>query len=130
MESGVHSSLHSNCHHHITFAKFNLKIHYPPPYEREVWHYQKANVDQIREATSEFPWKNRFANISVNKQVQLFTQTIQNIISNYIPHETITCDDKNPPWIDEKIKNLVLHKNCAYNAYSQDKNNTDLLNKF
>ena len=36
IESGVHSSLHSNCHHHITFAKFSLKIHYPPPYEREV----------------------------------------------------------------------------------------------
>ena len=35
MESGVHSPLHSNCHHHITFAKFNLKIHYPPPYDRK-----------------------------------------------------------------------------------------------
>ena len=130
MESGVHSSLHSNCHHHITFAKFNLKIHYLPPYEQEVRHYQKANVDQIREAISEFPWDNRFANISVNEQVQLFTQTFQNIISNYIPHETITCDDRNPPWIDKKIKKLVLHKNRAYNAYSRDKNNTDLVNKF
>ena len=30
MESGVHSSLHPNCHHQITYAKFNLKIHYPP----------------------------------------------------------------------------------------------------
>ena len=38
--------------------------------------------------------------------------------------------DRNPPWIDEKIKKLVLHKNRAYNAYSRDKNNTDLLNKF
>ena len=66
MESGVHSSLHANCHHHITFAKFSLKIHYPPPYEREVWYYQKANVDQIRQAISEFPWDNRFANINVN----------------------------------------------------------------
>ena len=29
-ESGVHSSLHSNCHHQIVFAKFNLNffIHY------------------------------------------------------------------------------------------------------
>ena len=85
LESGVYSSLHSNCHHHITFAKFNLKIHYRPPYEREVWHYQKANVDQIREAISQFPWDNCFANISVNEQVQLFTQIIHNIISNYIP---------------------------------------------
>ena len=29
MESGVHSSLHPNCHHQITYAKFNLKIYYP-----------------------------------------------------------------------------------------------------
>ena len=29
MKSGVHSSLHPNCHHQITYATFNLKIHYP-----------------------------------------------------------------------------------------------------
>ena len=62
--------------------------------------------------------------------MQLFTQTFQNIISSYIPQETITCDNINPPWIDEKIKKLVLQKNRAFNAYSQDKNNTDLFNKF
>ena len=111
MESGVHSWLHSNCHYHITFAKFNLKIHYLTPYQGKVWHYQKTNVDQIRQPISEFPWDNCFANINVNEQVQLLTQTFQNTISTYIPYETITCDDKNPPWIDEKIKNLVHHKN-------------------
>ena len=36
MESGVHPSLHSNCPHQITYAKFNLKIHYPSPYQREI----------------------------------------------------------------------------------------------
>ena len=122
MESGVHSSLHTNCHHHITFAL--PPLHYPSPYEREVWHYQNANVDQIRQAISEFPWDNHFTNINVNEQVQLFTQTIINIISNYIPHETITCDDSNPSWIDEKIKKLILHKNRAVSAYSRDRNNT------
>ena len=30
IESGVHSSLHSNCHHLIIFAKFILEIVYPP----------------------------------------------------------------------------------------------------
>ena len=116
MESGVHSLLHSNFHHQITFAKFNLKIHYPPPYKREV--YQNANVDQIRQVISKIPWGNRFENMSVNEQGQLFTQTLQNIISNYIPHETITCDDRNLPRIDEKIQKLVLHKIRAVNEFS------------
>ena len=48
MESGVHSSLLPNCHHQIVFAKINLKIYYPPPYKREIWHYEKANADLIR----------------------------------------------------------------------------------
>ena len=38
IESGVHSSLHSNCHYQIIFAKFHLEIVYPPPYVREVWY--------------------------------------------------------------------------------------------
>ena len=66
MEPGVHSSLHPNCHHQITFAKFNLKIYYPPPQEQETWHYGKANVDHIRKAINEFPWERRSENNSVN----------------------------------------------------------------
>ena len=29
MESELHSLLYPNCHYHITFAKFSLKIDYP-----------------------------------------------------------------------------------------------------
>ena len=47
LESGVHHSLHQNCHHQIIFAKFNLKVYYPPPYERTMFHYSQANADQI-----------------------------------------------------------------------------------
>ena len=48
MESGIHSPLHSNCHHQIVFAKFNLSIFYHPPYERINWYYEKANTELIR----------------------------------------------------------------------------------
>ena len=68
MESGDHPSLHSNCHHQITYAKFNLKIHYPPPYEREIWHYQKANTDQIKKAIL-FSWDRSFKNLDRNDGV-------------------------------------------------------------
>ena len=36
VDSGVHPSLHSNCHHQIVYAKFNLKIHFTLPYERKI----------------------------------------------------------------------------------------------
>ena len=40
MDSGVHASLNPNCHHQIVYAKLNLKIEYPPLYERLVWDYK------------------------------------------------------------------------------------------
>ena len=52
----------------------------------------------------------RFTNIDVNEKVNLFNKTIKNLIRNYIPHETITCDDRDPPWINKDIKELIMRK--------------------
>ena len=40
MNSGVHSPLHPNCHHHIVHSRFNLNIYYPPSYQRLTWDYK------------------------------------------------------------------------------------------
>ena len=80
MESGVHSSLHKNCHLQMTYEKFNLQIYYAPPYERDVWHYQNANIENIRKEISEFPWKRRFANSDVNEKMYLLSKTIENLL--------------------------------------------------
>ena len=41
MDSGIHSSLHENCHHQILYSKLNLKIEYPPPYIRKTWDHNR-----------------------------------------------------------------------------------------
>ena len=56
IESGVHPSLHHNWHHQTVYAKLNLQIHFPPPYSREVWHYQDANAELIKRAIEKFDW--------------------------------------------------------------------------
>ena len=111
VESGVHPSLHPNCHHQIIFTKFNLKIYYPPPYLREVWHYKEANSDLIKRAISNLNWGKAFSNTNINQKVSLFNKTILNILSNYILHETIICDNKDPPWFNSPIKLLIVNKN-------------------
>ena len=52
VESGVHPSLHPNCHHQIVFVKFNLQIHYPPSHPWEIWHYKQANQGGSRTAAT------------------------------------------------------------------------------
>ena len=107
MESGVHSSLRQNCHHQIIYAKINLKVFYPSPYEREIWHYQRANVDLIQREIEQFSWEKSFRNLNINEMVFVFNKTIKNIFSNVIPHETVTCCDRDPPWINNNIKQLI-----------------------
>ena len=100
MESGIYSSLHSNCYHPIIYARFNLKIYYPQPYEREIWNYKKVNSDLIQQVIGEFNWERAFHRKNISEEVSILNNTINNVLSNFIPHETATCDDKKPPWFN------------------------------
>ena len=110
-DSGIHPSLHSNCHHQIIYGKFNLKIFYPPPYERHIWHYKHANTDMISKAIQGFDWDKAFLDKSTEEKASILTKTILNIMSNFIPNEIVTIDDRDPPWINNKIKSLIKNKN-------------------
>ena len=48
MNAGVYPSLHTNCHHQIVYAMFNLKIYHSPPYKREACHFQKVDINLFR----------------------------------------------------------------------------------
>ena len=126
IDSGVHPSLHPNCHHQIIYAKFNLNVHYPPPYVREVWHYTDANIDLIRRSIEMFDWDNALKNKSVDDMVAIFNKTILNILSNFIPHESVTFDDKDPPWFNDKIKSLSQEKNLVFKELRKNSSNIQL----
>ena len=47
--------------------------------------------------------KERKSNTSINEKGDIFNRTILNVLSNFIPHETIVCNDKDPPWFNNRI---------------------------
>ena len=75
-----------------------------------------------------FDWDRAFTfiNTNVNEKVFILNKTILNILSNFIPHETLTVDDKDPPWFTKKIKNLIQEKNNVYKSYQNSKNNNNI----
>ena len=109
-ECGVHASLFSRCHHQIIYAKINLKAYYPPPYERLVWDYSKAEVTNIRKSLSQINWLNALKDLNVNDQVEYLTSCILNVFSNFVPNKTITCKDKDPPWMTVEVKQICHMK--------------------
>ena len=106
-DSGTHPSLHPNCHHNITFCKINLKITYPPRYRRLMWDFKRANISSIRKAIKMVDWQFMFLNKNTHEQVAIFNDILMNIFSNYIPNKYVTIDNRDPPWMTEKIKNKI-----------------------
>ena len=97
---------------------------YHPPYLREIWHNREANTGLIRRATKESYWERVFTNTSVNEKVN---RTILNILSNFILHEIIACNNKDPPRFNNRIKVLIQEKNATYEIYRHNKDNPDLI---
>ena len=117
MESGVHRSVSSTCHHQIVFAKLNPKVEYPPPYERVFWGYSRAEKASINRAINAIDWDELFANKTVEFQVSELTDLLLNIYSNYIPNKTVLCDDKDPPWMTNGIRTAIEMKNNSHKEH-------------
>ena len=127
-ESGVHPSLFHTCHHQIIFAKIELGFYVPPPYEREVWSYDLANVEQINRAISLFDWESALSSLDVNEQVNHFNDTLLNIFRNFIPHKLIKCNNKDAPWITSEIKTCLRKKNRLYKKFISNGSSQEDLN--
>ena len=108
-------------------------ISYTLPYSREVWHYREANTDLIRRAIINFHWEKALYNNNVTKKVSIFNKTILKVPCNYIPHETLTYDDKDLPWVSfierSYQKSLLQYKNKLYKDCRRSNTNAQLLSK-
>ena len=60
----------------------------------------------IRKAMNEFNWERAFSDLISKEIASVYNTTIKNILVNFILHETIICDDRDPPWINNKIKKI------------------------
>ena len=83
VDNGVHSTLHEICHHQVRYCKLNLKIEQPPPYERLVWDFKRADVNAITTAINQVNYKFIFSCKNVNQNLNIFNKTIINIFFKF-----------------------------------------------
>ena len=75
----------------------NFQIPPIPSYERKIWHFGRANIPLIRRSITNFPWSEVLnGNSDPNWQAKTFTEIILNIMTNFIPNETIIVKPRNP----------------------------------
>ena len=51
-----------------------------------------------------------FDNKNVDSQVLILNDIILNIFRNFVPDKYVTCDDKDPVWMNENIKSKIEAK--------------------
>ena len=66
---------------------------------------------------NEFNWERAFFNLNINEMVSVFNTTIKNIMANFVPHETVISDYRDPPWINNRIKKIIYRQNSLYKVY-------------
>ena len=92
-----------------------------------------TNSDCIQHAIANIVWNKACGNVDVRKLVMFFNETVFNFIRNFIPHETVTFDDKDPPRITSHIKKMINDKNLAFKRFVKRKdfvNNSGNLKRF
>ena len=119
LHSGTRASWEPYCHHQIIYCKVNFSIP-PPPIDRKIWHFNRANSAAIKKSMSEFPWRQHLnVNTDTNWQVKTFTDIFLNIMSNFIPNNTKRIVPRDPPWITKPIKTLLNKKNRLFKNYKE-----------
>ena len=107
---GVDVSMFKKCHHNIIHGKIDIRVPFPPVYVREVWDYNKANVENIKKAISNFNWNRAFENLSVDEKVERLNETLLNTFWNHITNKKTTCDNHPPPWMTDNIKKSLKQR--------------------
>ena len=118
IESGVHPSLHEQCHHQIVYGKLSVSYVKLPPYKRRMWYYHKANCAAIKRSFELFRWHEHLNNMTCpDDQAELLNEVLLNVISNFIPKKVKKIRPHQAHWITDNVKNFLREKNCAYRNF-------------
>ena len=62
--------------------------------------------------TCSFDWM-KHSQVRILMKKLIFLQKPFSVKSNFIPNEAVTLNDRDPPWINNKIKKTEYFKNCV-----------------
>ena len=82
-----------------------MKIEYHQPYTCEIW--DLSTETDLSSHSTLLDWSNLFLGKHIHELLEILNQKILNIFHNFISNKTIFRGDRDPPWMNEKIKSLI-----------------------
>ena len=107
VDSSIEKSLSSSCYLDILYANINFRFQLHPPDFRSIWDYKNADASSIQRAIENFNWQYIFESKTINEKVQVFSEVLMNILSNFVPYKLLKYNYKQPQWMNSKISSSV-----------------------
>ena len=89
--------------HKATFIRIPFPYTCGRSYERLIWLYKNANIEQFKELISSFDWST-INNGTVHDAASFFTRTFLDFAKMCIPSKFIIVRPNDKPWIDSEIR--------------------------
>ena len=104
LDSGLWAPL-GDPYHCVVFCKFQIQYSKEPNYKRNIWHYDRCDVNELKDAVKNAPWSVMDTYDNVNDAQQYFSALLKNICTEHIPHRSITVRPNDQPWMTEIVEN-------------------------
>ena len=111
--------------HLIVHGEINFSMPSPPPYRRKIWEYDHANHIKISEDLNKIDWVEIFRHEDVDGMTKENSDLFLDIMSQNIPNKTITCDDKDAPWVTKECKTAIKRNYRVYRKWVKRGRNPD-----
>ena len=88
-------------------------------YNKTKIYYDKADYDTIKNELNDAEWINNIQNNQedINKQWEIFTTKVNQLIKNYVPHKIITNNRKRKFPIDKETQEIIHNKHKLWKQY-------------
>ena len=117
VDSGVIPSSDPKCKHQVIHGAINFSVPCPPPYKRNIWKYDQANVHSIKNSIGSTDWDELFAGKSVDDMVSILTDKLLSIMSDNVPNKVVTVHDKDAPWVTSEVKSAIKRNRRVFDRW-------------
>ena len=104
--------------HSGTIVSLNTLNFKKPPKDITLYDYESADWATIESRLTELKTPEH-ETCDIDSIALEFTETLQNIRNDCVPHKTVKIFEKDQPWFDKETRNKLTKKNRAFKIYSK-----------
>ncbi|KAK3106046.1 hypothetical protein FSP39_011601 [Pinctada imbricata] len=107
IESGVINTDNQLTDHFATYCSLNLISNVPQSFRRDVWLYNQANFDQLKNDLHNTEWGSILNDTDIDVVCQNFNNKLKEVVLKHIPKKSVIIRGNDRPWFNSTIRKEI-----------------------